>query len=202
MIVIVDYGMGNLNSVKKALTRLGHQATVSNCAGDIRCASRLILPGVGHFREGMAGLEKNSLLEPLQNAVVRERVPVLGICLGMQLMTLSSDECDRTKGLGWVPLRTGHFPNTGRIIPHMGWNGVSGESLPLMEGIDDDKQFYFVHSFQVRSGIADGLKVGTTWYGNEFVSTFSYGNIHGVQFHPEKSHLQGLTLLSNFLKVR
>lgn len=198
MIVIVDYGMGNLRSVEKAFNRLNAQAMISSNPLDIANASKLVLPGVGHFSKGMENLNERNLITPLQLAV-EKGVPLLGICLGMQLMTRSSEEGDK-EGLGFIDAFTKKFKVAENVkVPHMGWNNVNiSESIPLLDGISDMDEFYFAHSYRVEA--SSGSIVASTFYGEEFASIIQNKNVLGVQFHPEKSHDSGLKLIDNFIK--
>ncbi|GAB2495605.1 imidazole glycerol phosphate synthase subunit HisH [Algoriphagus taiwanensis] len=199
MICIVDYGLGNIRSVQKALCRIGIDSFVSSNYKDFNLASHFLLPGVGHFKKGMDNLRSKDLISPLNEFVLEKRKPVLGICLGMQLMTQFSEEGD-VEGLGWIPSKTLAFK--GRIeglkIPHMGWNSLNitsqGSWLPCEDNI---LQYYFVHSYFISCENIDHISA-TTKYGVELVSSFHFENIYGTQFHPEKSHDQGLALLKNF----
>jgi len=202
MITIVDYGMGNLHSVLKAFKRLQIPAEISSDPENIQNASQLILPGVGNFKRGMYNLTQKNLIEPLNNAVLNKKVPVLGICLGMQLMTKHSEE-GNVAGLGWIDANTRGFnfatiDNSNLHIPHIGWNNVNCASKnPLFTNLESDPHFYFVHSYYVSCASRENI-AGTTHYGNTFVSVISKNNIFATQFHPEKSHDIGLTLLKNF----
>ncbi len=199
MITIVDYGMGNLGSIRNMLKKIGVDAEVSADARTIGAARKLILPGVGAFDAGMDNLERSGLIPVLNERVLQARVPTLGICLGMQLMTRSSDEGQR-KGLGWVDAESLRFRPTDAAlkVPHMGWNRVMPvRASPLTDGLPDEPRFYFVHSYYVRClNEADVLL--TTPYGDAFHSAFQHANVAGVQFHPEKSHKFGMRLLRNF----
>ena len=197
MITIINYGMGNLRSVEKAFKFLGAETVVTSCQEDIENASKIVLPGVGHFKKGMENLVKLSLVEVLTRKVKVDKVPVLGICLGMQLMTRHSEEGE-VSGLGWVNAKTKLFKTKDKKIkvPHMGWNNISVKKKSSL--IDIDNQFYFVHSFFVEAD-SDELVLTTTDYIMPFTSAFEDKNIIGVQFHPEKSHSAGLKLLNNFI---
>lgn len=200
MITIVNYGMGNLGSIVNMSKKAEVEAVVASAPAEIARAEKLILPGVGAFDHGMRGLTERGLLEPLCELALQQRVPILGICLGMQLMTKSSEE-GSLPGLGWIDARTRrfHFPGeSGRKIPHMGWNTVEpARAHPLLAGLETDNRFYFVHSYRVEC--ADETDVlGRTDYGGPFTSCFARGNLLGVQFHPEKSHRFGLRLLQHF----
>jgi len=202
MVTIVDYGMGNLHSVLKAFKRLQVPAEITSNPATIQNASRLILPGVGNFKRGISNLAERNLIEPLNNAVLHKKVPVLGICLGMQLMTNRSEE-GNVDGLGWIDANTigfkfSSFDNPNLHIPHIGWNNVNYSSgNPLFENLGPDPHFYFVHSYYVTCKFEENV-AGTTQYGNTFVSALSKNNIFATQFHPEKSHDLGLNLLKNF----
>jgi glutamine amidotransferase len=205
MIAVVDAGLGNIGSLLNMLDHLGIPARPARTPADLAEADRLILPGVGAFDHGMARLRGSGLLPALEDRVLRERTPVLGICLGMQLLGLSSEE-GVSPGLGWVPARSRRFDfgdNPARLrIPHMGWNDVRpatpGGLLDLgHDELGEGPRFYFVHSYHVVcddpadiSGICD--------YGVPFTAALARGHIQGVQFHPEKSHLWGKRLLSRF----
>lgn len=202
LIVIVNYGMGNLRSVEKSLQRLNAKALVSSAPQDIERSDKLILPGVGHFAHGMAKLAALKLIEPLTEKVVKGKTPILGICLGIQLFTRHSEEGD-VDGLGWVEGRTTRFNlpgNDPRLkIPHMGWNSVSfKKESKLAESITAEDSFYFVHSYHVQCAASEDV-LCQTHYGIDFVSGLEHENIFGVQFHPEKSHASGLKILTNFL---
>lgn len=201
MIAIVNYNMGNLRSVEKAVLRLGFDCVITNAEAEIRSADKIILPGVGHFGRGMEELGKLGLVNTLNELVLEQKKPILGICLGMQLMTSHSQEGD-VDGLGWLEAETLHFElSAPQRVPHIGWNTVNqaGDSM-IYEGIEDDAEFYFVHSYYVRSS-NPSIVSSTTEYGHSFDSGFAKDNIYGFQFHPEKSHGQGLQLLNNFLKL-
>jgi len=200
MIVIVDYGVGNVGSVQNMLRKIGARARVSSAANDIAQADKLILPGIGHFARGMALLTQTGLIAVLQEQAMVHRKPVLGICLGMQMMTRGSEESD-TAGLGWVQGFTRRFPESPSLrVPHMGWNTVRprrGAALFEAAGAEPER-FYFVHSYAV--GMDDHSQVAASClYGMEFAASFEVGNLFGVQFHPEKSHLFGMALLQRFV---
>jgi len=201
MIVIVDHGLGNLRSVAMKFERIKAQAMISARPQDILRADKLILPGVGAFAAAMRNLRQAGLIDPLKEMVLGKKVPILGICLGMQLLTASSEEGD-CAGLGWVPARTQRItpqPAGTFRVPHVGWNQVTRRrSSTLLRGLDADLPFYFVHSYAVFCDDPE-LSVGETEHGQVFSSVIERDNIHGVQFHPEKSHRHGLTLIENFL---
>lgn len=198
MITIVDYGLGNLGSVRNMFKRIGVPATVTGAPDAIAKATKLLLPGVGAFDNAMARIEASGLREVLDQKALRERVPVLGICLGMQLLTRSSEEGARP-GLGWVSGATYRFPRDMALkVPHMGWNVVTPTSeSPLIRDLPEESRFYFVHSYYVRVDDPRHSVLRTT-HGVPFDAALQQDNIFGAQFHPEKSHRFGMQLLSNF----
>ena len=200
-VTIVDYGMGNLGSIRNMLKKIGFESRISNDPAAIASAEKLILPGVGAFDAGMENLEEAGLLPALNKRVLEERVPVLGICLGMQLMAKSSAE-GRRAGLGWVDAEVLRFEPGPRAlkVPHMGWNRVQPlRASPLTDGLPEEPRFYFVHSYFVRCRKSEDVLL-TTLYGEPFHSAFASGNVYGVQFHAEKSHKFGMALLANFAR--
>lgn len=203
MIVIVDYGMGNLNSVKNMLKKIGVPALISSDPASIRSAEKLILPGVGAFDNGMKNLNEMGLTEPLNEAILVHKTPVIGICLGMQLMTRSSEE-GISPGLGWIDGQTIRFklPESSHLrVPNIGWNVLRmTQPHPLFEGLDESSRFYFVHSYHVCCNDSNDV-IATTPYGIEFTSAFARENIMGVQFHPEKSLRFGFRVLQNFARL-
>jgi imidazole glycerol-phosphate synthase subunit HisH len=198
MIGIVDYGMGNLRSVQKALERLGHAARVVEQADALSASDALILPGVGAFGDAMAELQRRDLLGALKQ-YLREDRPFLGICLGMQLLFDESCEEGRHEGLGIWPGKVARFAaGPGLKVPHMGWNQLRFvRPSPLLEGLADGTHCYFVHSYYV---VPDdpGLAVAETTHGATFPAVLSRGNQFATQFHPEKSQADGLRMLENF----
>jgi glutamine amidotransferase len=205
MIIIVDYGMGNLRSVHKAMERVGYDAQVTADPQEVLKASKIILPGVGAFRDCMHNLEDSHLLEPVIKSIEAGK-PFLGICLGLQLLFEESDEFGLHKGMGILPGRVRRFaedirdPETNQPypIPHMGWNTIEiKKETPLFAGIKNNSFFYFVHSYYA---LPKDLKdiAATTPYGIEFACAVQRDNIHAVQFHPEKSQEVGLQMLRNF----
>jgi glutamine amidotransferase len=198
MIVIVDYGMGNLRSVQKGFEKVGSVATISRDAEEIRKADRLVLPGVGAFPECMKNLARLDLLEPIKEFIASGK-PFLGICLGLQLLFDESEEFGIHEGFKVIPgVVKGFDRNMGLKIPHMGWNQVNFcKEVPLFKGIDHGSFFYFVHSFYVapenRSDVAAESEYGIT-----FTCAIARVNLYAVQFHPEKSQEIGLRVLKNF----
>jgi glutamine amidotransferase len=204
MIVIVDYGMGNLGSIANMVRKIGGQAVISSDTRAIESADQVILPGVGAFDMGMRNLHDRELITPLCQAVLHRKTPVLGICLGMQLLTRSSEEGQET-GLGWIDGRTIRFQCNGDSnlkVPHMGWNTVTlPKDSPLFCHMPVEPRFYFVHSYYPVCHHAEEV-TALARHGHEFVAAFQRDNIFGVQFHPEKSHKFGMQLLRNFLSWR
>ena len=203
MICIIDYGMGNLQSLNKAFRRCGVDAVISKSLQDIQNAKKLILPGVGHFKQGMQNLKESGILPVLKQKILNDKTPVLGICLGMQLLTSFSEEgnCD---GLNLIDASVIHFKNLGLSrefkIPHIGWNSInSTNSNELLNNLDGE-MMYFVHSYAVKCNVPEDV-ICETFYGITFHSGFRHDNIYGLQFHPEKSHKSGLNIIRNFLKL-
>jgi glutamine amidotransferase len=200
MIAIVDYGTGNLCSILNMLKKVGAKGVISSDAVELRNADKLILPGVGAFDNAMGNLEKLGLIPILNELVVKGRKPILGICLGMQLLTHTSEE-GKLPGLGWIDADTVRFrfDDRNRLkIPHMGWNTIEQvKKSPLLDDADAEPRFYFVHSYHVVCRKEEDVLTKTT-YGYDFISSVVKNNIAGVQFHPEKSHKFGMKLLSNF----
>ncbi len=203
-VTIVDYGMGNLRSVSKAVESLGYAALVSVRPKDIEHAQRVILPGVGAFAKAMAELKKRKLVEALKEYLRADR-PFLGICLGLQLLFEESEEGGRVRGLGVFPGRVIRFRKSPKV-PHMGWNQVryaqrGSKDCPLLKDIANGTNFYFVHSYYPK--VADkSLSCLTTRYGEAFTSMLWLGNIFASQFHPEKSQADGLAMLRSFLSLK
>lgn len=203
MIGIVDYGLGNLTSVAGAVSKLGFEAKVTSDADILANADKLILPGVGAFPDGMANLAERGLIDVLGDLVIKRRKPILGICLGFQLLGLSSEEFGHTAGLGWIDAAVTRLaPDDATLrIPHVGWNDLT-QTKPdciLFDNVADQSLFYFVHTFRMETP-PDGSQVATCDYGGPFTAAVQKGNVFGAQFHPEKSQQAGLTLLGNFLE--
>lgn len=203
MITLIDYGVGNLGSIQNMLKKLGAESAIASDITAIERATKLILPGVGAFDAGMGQLNASGLRPALDAAVLQRKLPVAGICLGMQLMTDGSEE-GQLPGLGWVPAGTVRFvPAPGEImkVPHMGWSVVTGaKASPALDFLDGESRFYFVHSYHVRCRDREDVLL-TAQYGSVgFDAAFERGNILGFQFHPEKSHRFGMALLKAFLE--
>ncbi|MEO7685232.1 MAG: imidazole glycerol phosphate synthase subunit HisH [Gemmatimonadaceae bacterium] len=201
MITVIDYGVGNLLSIRNMLHRLGVASRISGDPADVMASAKIILPGIGAFGHGMTRLKSLGLDEALNRRVLDDGVPILGICLGMQLFSRRSEEGE-VDGLGWLPADSVVFDNT-RLrprdrVPHMGWSEVAvrGNSRLLSPG-DEQSRFYFVHSYHL---VFDNPGEVTGWstHGYSFASMVESGNIAGVQFHPEKSHRYGMAVLRNF----
>jgi imidazole glycerol-phosphate synthase subunit HisH len=202
-IVIIDYGMGNLRSVYNKFRRMGYVSEISSDPYVIKKANTLILPGVGHFAKGMKNLEEKGLVDVLNDKVINEKIPIFGICLGMQLFSEYSEE-GNCKGLGWLKAKTVRFKINDKIkykIPHIGWNTVN---IINKSGIDDfladDDFFYFVHTYHIQCS-EDADVWMTSRYESDFISAVKKSNIYGTQFHPEKSHDAGFKLLKNFIEL-
>ncbi len=204
MIVIIDYKMGNIKSIENAIGFLGCESCVTNQAEIILKADKIILPGVGAFNIAMKNLKKFNIIEPLTKAVFEKHIPILGICLGMQLLATIGEENEITEGLGWIDGTVKHFSFTDEKIriPHIGFNSVYFEekSPNLFENLTTGSDFYFVHSYHMICKNAVDVS-SWTHYGEKFVSSVQKENIFGTQFHPEKSQSNGLTLLKNFISL-
>lgn len=201
MITIIDYGLGNLVSVKNMLKKLGAESVITDKISDIKNAKKMILPGVGAFDNGMTLIKQKGLLEVLNEKATVEKIPVLGICLGMQLLTKSSEE-GVEKGLGWVNAQTVkfNFSDNALKIPHMGWNYIDVKKENPLITLQAKHRFYFVHSYYVKCNDANDV-IATCDYGNQFTCMLNHANIYGAQFHPEKSLKFGMELLNNFNKL-
>lgn len=215
MIAVVDYGLGNLRSVVKALERVGGEIKVTADKKEILCAQAVVLPGVGAFHRGIENLKRGGILEAILENIGKGK-PFLGICLGMQLLFTESEEYGKNKGMGVIKGRVVKFSPSVKI-PHMGWNQIKFHFSPLggeekvqfppeekakikiFEGIPDNSYFYFVHSYYVEPEDKNVVST-TTFYGKEFVSAIIKNNIFAFQFHPEKSGKLGLRILKNFVK--
>ena len=203
MIVIVDYGMGNLGSIQNMIKKAGGTAVISSKIEDIERADKLILPGVGAFDTGVKNMDQLGLRPVLNQKVLKEKTPTLGICLGMHLMTRRSEE-GTLPGFGWIDGETVKFRFEGSEnhlkIPHMGWNTLQiNQNHRIFEGFNEEASFYFVHSYHVVCDQKEQV-LARTHYGYDFVSAVHKDNIIGVQFHPEKSHKFGMRVFKNFIE--
>lgn len=201
MITIVDYGLGNIMAFANVYKRLNIGIAIAQTAKEIKDATKIILPGVGAFDHAMERLNASGMREALDDLVLTKGVPVIGICVGMQILANSSDEGQRP-GLGWINGRVRGFkstPGTNHLpLPHMGWNDV--HPLPdqkIFAGLETDSRFYFLHSFYFECEDSRDISAKSE-YGIHFPAAVTHGNIHGIQFHPEKSHHYGTRLLKNF----
>lgn len=200
-VAVIDYGMGNIGSICKMLRLVGADPVVSSDPRQLRAVDSLVLPGIGHFDRAITNLTAAGLVDELKELVQRREIPILGICLGMQLMCTSSEEGTQA-GLGFLDARVRRFEFSGERrlkVPHMGWRDLEiARPSALLDGLDDASRFYFVHSYFVDcADDADVLARAT--YGDAFVAAFERGNVRGVQFHPEKSHRFGIRLFQNFV---
>lgn len=206
MIVVIDYGMGNLRSVQKALEIVGGKAKVTSDAKDIRKASKIVFPGVGAFGEAMVELRRRRLIEPLKDAIAGGKI-FLGLCLGLQLLFERSAEAPGVKGLSVLngEVKRFKFTNNALKVPHMGWNGIKIKDQrakgKILEGISSGAYMYFVHSYYAVPKDKD-IVITTTDYGIDFVSGIRKDNIYAFQFHPEKSQALGLKVLKNFVRLK
>jgi glutamine amidotransferase len=202
-IAIVDFGMGNLYSVCRKLEQIGACATVTSDPAEVRRADKIVLPGVGHFGQAMENLRALGLLDALHEAARVRQVPILGICLGMQLMAKQSEE-GAVDGLGWVDASVARFrvPDPLRYkVPHVGWGRVNlRKESALLKGVPDGSEFYFVHSYSLETQ-DENLVLCDSEYAHPFPSAIQQGNLFGVQFHPEKSHRTGERILENFVEL-
>jgi len=203
MLVVVDYGISNIGSLVNMLKKIGANSVVTNNPQIVMQGTKIILPGIGAFDAGMRRLNELNLVAALNQKVMHEKIPALGICLGMQLMANKSEE-GMLPGLSWFDGEVVRFnfsdSNRGLKIPHMGWNYIDlKKSSRLIQNNDASQKFYFVHSYHFKTSIQEDI-LATTHYGYDFVSAVEKGNIAGVQFHPEKSHSFGLRLLTNFIE--
>lgn len=201
-LTIVDYGMGNLRSVQKAAEKVGADAVITSDPAAIASAEKIVLPGVGAFRDAIQALHDQDLVDPIKSAIEEDR-PFLGICLGLQLLLELSYEDGEFEGLGIVPGKVCRFDLPPDLkIPHMGWNQLTltDSANPLFADISPDAWFYFVHSYYV-APTEESWVAGRTDYGGPFVSTIRRSNVFATQFHPEKSQSAGLQLLKNFVNL-
>jgi len=205
MITIIDYGVGNLKSIKNMLKKIGVNAVITNDPQIVDEASHIILPGVGAFDYGMNQLTKSGLIPVLNQKVIEKQTPTLGICLGAQMLGNNSEE-GINKGLGWIDMDVIKFDSNkldnSLKVPHMNWNEITlKHNSTIFSDLDNTSRFYFVHSYHMSPKSKENI-LCTSSYGYEFASGVYKDNIYGVQFHPEKSHKFGMTLLTNFSKIK
>lgn len=204
MITIVDYGLGNIRAFLNVYRRLNIEARTATTGSDLQDATKVILPGVGAFDHAMERLTASGMREALDDLALRRRVPILGVCVGMQILGRDSDE-GRLPGLGWIDGRvrtlTSLMPVAPLPVPHMGWNDVR-PVVPnrLFDGLESPPRFYFLHSFYFECARAEDA-IAVADYGADFACAVNAGNVYGVQFHPEKSHHFGATILKNFAEI-
>ena len=204
MITIIDYGVGNINAFVNVYKRLNVPTKIAKTAQDLESAEKLILPGVGHFDHAMGELVNSGMLDTLNELVLEKMLPIIGICVGMQMMANSSDE-GTSEGLKWIDATVKKFDET-KIrqvtrLPHMGWNDAYPVvTNPLFEGLEKDALFYFLHSYYFDCKNAEDV-IAVSDYGDRFTCAANHGNVYGIQFHPEKSHKYGEKLLNNFAKL-
>jgi imidazole glycerol-phosphate synthase subunit HisH len=202
-IVVLDYHTGNLNSVRRVFERLGVDVVISSSPSDVESADKIVMPGVGHFDTAMKSLEELDLIDALNHAVLVRRRPILGICLGMEVMARRSEE-GMKDGLGWIEGRMIRFQILDQShfkVPHMGWNTLSKRcASQLLDGVDSDAEFYFAHGYHLALEDPSDMRAETE-YESAFTSAIERGNIFGVQFHPEKSHDAGMRILRNFVDL-
>ena len=200
---VVNYGMGNLHSVLRKLKLVGANYKLIESPDHFESVDKIILPGVGHFGQAMENLREKEFIEPLHKFAIIDKKPILGICLGMQLMTSYSEE-GNSKGLDWIQGEVKHFNVSNKLrykVPHMGWNKIQiSKSSKLFKNINTGSEFYFVHSYYFKSNhLSNNLNI--TNYESDFVSAFEKENIYGVQYHPEKSFEAGTQLFKNFIAL-
>ncbi len=200
MIAVVDSGVANLRSVSNALNHLGAQHHIAHTPDDLTGAEKIILPGVGAFAAGMDQLRRRGFVQPLRK-LAAQGVPVLGICLGMQLLFECSEEMGNHEGLGLLKGKIVRFSMDGPKVPHIGWNQLQHDGLSaLLNGVPDGGYAYFVHSYYAETALPDMI-LASTDYGINFPAVVGQGNVFGAQFHPEKSQHTGLKLLANFMQM-
>jgi glutamine amidotransferase len=196
-VAIIDYGMGNVASVDKAVSYLGYESIITNNPNEINSSNYIILPGVGAFAQGMDNLNKLGLVDLLTNEVIVNKKPFLGICLGMQLIATKGHELKLTNGLGWVEGEVIKINEPDKSIPHLGWNEITVTNDSFIKDFNQ-KDFYFIHSYHFNVTNREDI-AATVNYGNNYVAAIQKENIFASQFHPEKSQLFGLSLIKSFL---
>ena len=204
MITIINYGCGNIKAIQNVFHKLSIDSKVANHINDLKNAEKLILPGVGAYDFAMQKLFESGMIDQINELVLEKQIPVLGICVGMQLMANSSEE-GILKGLGWINAEVKRFEleKLSNLVnlPHMGWNDVvPTKKTPLFDCLEFGAKFYFLHSYYMKSNDIN-QNLATSDYGGEFVCAINRENVYGVQFHPEKSHQYGVKLLENFVKL-
>ncbi len=201
MIGIIDYGLGNIKSVAGAVTRLGEKCEITSDPVKLEATDKIILPGVGAFGDGMQKLHQRKLIAPLSRMVMEQAKPILGICLGFQLIADGGEEFGEHTGLGWIRGQVRKLsPNDPELrLPHVGWNGLfQKRTSPILQDVPEDALFYYVHNYYLDT-TDDEIIVGECEYGGRFTAAIQWRNIWATQFHPEKSQRHGLTVLKNFI---
>jgi glutamine amidotransferase len=204
MITIIDYGLGNIRAFVNVYNRLNIETKVAHVAEDLKSGTKIILPGVGAFDYAISQLNASSMRDELEKQVIENKIPIIGICVGMQILAKSSDE-GKLSGLGWIDGQVKQF-DTSLIpyktkLPHMGWNNINPvNKCQLLFGLSDQSLFYFLHSYYFSCEKKENI-ISTTDYGITYASVVNKENIYGIQFHPEKSHSNGIQLLHNFAKL-
>ena len=200
MIAIINYGMGNLGSIANMIKKVGYNSIITSDKNEILSAEKLVLPGVGSFDNGISNINELGLFNILDKKVTKDKTPILGICLGMQLMTKKSEE-GNLKGFGWFNAETKKINQKNLKIPHIGWNTIKlTKKSQLINSQLEEYRYYFVHSYYVKCKKSENI-LATTTYGENFTSMINEENIYGVQFHPEKSHHFGMEILKNFANL-
>ncbi len=199
MIGIIDYGLGNIDAFYNIYRRLNRDVLIVKNKDDLKSVDRIILPGVGAFDYAMKCLDSSGMRSTLESLALDKGVPVMGICVGMQIMAKRSEE-GVADGLGWFDADVLKFDDTSLLVPEMGWNSVEHNDNAIFFGMEEHPRFYFLHSYYFKCR-NNGDVIGTSDYGFRFASAVNIGNIYGIQFHPEKSHLNGVRLLDNFAKL-
>tara|TARA_B100000029_G_scaffold315722_1_gene308140 strand:+ start:5451 stop:6062 length:612 start_codon:yes stop_codon:yes gene_type:complete len=203
MITVINYGLGNINAIKRVYNNLNIPVKIATNVNDLENSEKYILPGVGAFDYAMQKLEESGLIDILNHKIINEKKFILGICVGMQIMAKSSDE-GKLPGLGWLDAKVKKLDDInddGLSIPHMGWNNIiPNKTSPILNGLNAKSKFYFLHSYYLETHVCD-IIIAKANYGSDFVCSVNQNNIFGVQFHPEKSHNQGVELLKNFAEL-
>jgi glutamine amidotransferase len=201
MITIISYGSGNIKSFVNIYKKFGIKVRIAEKESDLNNDEKIIIPGVGSFDETMEKINKSGMRDKLDFYALKKKIPILGICVGMQIMGKSSEE-GSLPGLNWIDGTVKKFPqNLNFKVPHMGWNLIKKKKRSkILEDLDEDSRFYFLHSFYFQTISKDHV-LAQTFYNFEFSSIINFENIYGIQFHPEKSHLTGLTILKNFINL-